>query len=336
MLEKKAIITVIVPIYNDELYLRDALISIQNQTFQDFECVCVNDGSTDGSEEIINEFIQKDKRFIKINKQNGGVSSARNAGLDVATGEYIYLMDHDDLIPNYTLEKLLMTAKLYNADMARGRMMMIAENFQIENLPVSGNEDSKAKYFDNPLYDFYKHIRRKYKTWCYIWQCLFKASAIKEIRFLEELRAGGEDNLFMFDVVSNIKNFVQINDVVACHRYSKNSVTLNGFNFSLVKMFETVVPYVYEKYVISPETDKQLLFWVYRKQSYAVYRFLIRDTIRSNDKAYWVQSRDILLKMKNTPAFNEMYKRWDFRQKLFYNLFINERYHTLKRLSFMM
>lgn len=328
-------ISVIIPIYNDELYLRDALRSIQQQTFADFECICVNDGSTDKSEEIIDEFVKSDGRFLKKNQRNGGVSTARNAGLDAAKGEYIYMMDHDDLIPNYALKKLLDAAKKNDADMARGRMMMIAEDLTLEQLPLD-NELKKQKYYDNPVTDFYRHIRRKYKSWCYVWQCLFKRSAINDVRFIETLRAGGEDNLFMFEAVSKIKNFVQIDDIIACHRFSKISVTLNGFNMYLINMFETIIPYIYNKYALDKNIDKRLLWWVYRKESYAVYRILVRNTIRINDIKYQKKSRDLLLKFIGSPELDEVMKRWSFRQKVFFQLFMNEQYPVLRKLKIFM
>ena len=329
-------ISVIVPIYNDELYLRDALQSIQQQMFANFECICVNDGSNDGSEKIIDEFIGSDSRFLKINRKNGGVSAARNAGMDIARGEYLFFMDHDDLIPDYTLQNLWEAAQKFDADMARGRMMMIADDFTLEQLPKDVEQKKRQVFFQNPLSDFYRHIRGKNKTWCYVWQCLFRRSAIKNARFLEDLRAGGEDNLFMFDVISKINNFVQINDIVTCHRFSKTSITLNGFNPSLIKMFETIVPFIYIKYALDKNIDKRLLWWVYRKESYAVYRFLIRDTIRTGSAEHRILSREILLKLQGTAGLNEIVKRWNCRQKIFYRLFMREKYNTLKKISFFM
>jgi len=330
MNKQNPIITVIIPIYNDELYLRDALLSIQQQTFVDFECLCVNDGSVDNSEEIIDEFVRIDSRFVKINRTNGGVSAARNAGLNAAKGEYVFFMDHDDLIPDYTLDKLYDAATKNNADMSRGRMMMIAEDFRLEQLPRH-NEHLKQKYYDNPLTNFYRHIRRKYKSWCYVWQCLFKRSTITDIRFVETLRAGGEDNLFMFDAVSKIKNFVQIDDIVACHRFSKISITLNGFNMYLINMFDTIIPYVYNKYALDKSVDKRLLWWVYRKESYAVYRILVRNTTRINDRNYQKKAKELLLKYKGTPELNEIMKRWSLRQKMFFHLFMNEHFNILAK-----
>lgn len=323
-------ISVIIPIYNDELYLRDALRSIQQQTLTEFECICVNDGSKDKSEEIIDEFAKADSRFIKINRTNGGVSAARNTGLDVARGEYVYMMDHDDLTPAYTLNKLYSTAKKQNADLVRGRMMMIAEDFKLEQLPVE-MPSSTATYYSNPLTDYYRHIRGKNKKWYYIWMCLFKTSTLKDIRFVEELRSGGEDFLFTFDVVGKINSFVQIPDVVACHRYSKISVTLNGYNPSLFfEITKIVVPYIYTKYALDANIDKRLLNWVYKKEAYAVYRFLIRNIIRLNKTDYQDEATKILNTMIGTPAFEEIIKYWNFRQRIFFRLMINQDYSSAK------
>jgi len=324
-------ISVIIPIYNDELYLRDALLAIKQQTYPNFECICVNDGSTDKSEEIIDEFVQADSRFLKINRPNGGVSAARNTGLAAAKGEYIYMMDHDDLIPAYALQKLLHALIKHDADLARGRMMMIAEDFKLEQLPES-KEDRKAFYYTNPLTDYYRHIRGKNKRWYYIWMCLFKKSKLTDVKFVDELRSGGEDFLFTFDAVANIKSFVQITDVVACHRRSKISVTQNGYKPTLFfEISQVVIPYIYEKYALDSNIDKRLLWWVYRKESYAVYRFLIRNVLKQTDIEIYKKATEILLSLVDTPAFNEVKKRWNFRQKIFYRLFVSQQYDLARK-----
>jgi len=329
-------ISVIIPIYNDELYLNDALESVKRQTFTDFECICVNDGSTDGSEGIIDAFVDTDSRFFKINRRNGGVSAARNTGMDAANGEYLFFMDHDDLIPDYALEVLFDAAQKFNADLARGRMTMITEDFNLEELPKAKNGVEKPRHFDNPITDFYRHIRGKYKSWCYIWQCLFKRCVIKNVRFVEDLRAGGEDNLFMFATVGAIKDFVQVDNITACHRYSKTSATLNGYNPTLIKMFETIVPYIYKNYAIAENIDKRLLRWVYSKESYAVYRMLIRNTVFIYDQKYLYMARDVLLKLNGTEEFGEIMKRWNFLQKAYFRLFINGKFDILRRIKLFM
>ena len=94
-------VSIIVPIYNVAEFLKRGLDSVLSQSFQDFELILVDDGSTDASGEICDEYVALDSRIQVIHKENGGVSSARNAGLDVATGEWVYCMDPDDeLMPD--------------------------------------------------------------------------------------------------------------------------------------------------------------------------------------------------------------------------------------------
>lgn len=328
-------ITVIIPIYNGELYLTDTLQSVRNQSFTDFECLCINDGSVDNSEKIIDKFAEKDTRFIKINQENAGVSVARNNGMNWAKGEFLFFLDHDDLILEDTLTNLLTAAEEFNADMSRGRMMMIPENFALIDLPKHHGKP-QSQLYENPLTDFYRYTRRKYKTWCYIWQCLFRHSALENIRFLDSLRSGREDNLFMYETVAKIKNFVQIDSVVACHRRSKSSVMLSGYKPVQIKMFDTAIPYIYQKFVNAKNIDKRLLRWVYNKESYAVYRFLVRSTIRSNQQNLIHLAREIFLKFEKTPELNEIKNRWSFRQKIFFRLFMNEQYKLLRILRILM
>ena len=111
-------ISVIIPVYNMGPWLRDCLESVLAQTFTSFECILVDDGSTDDSPQICDHYAKKDDRFRVIHKANGGLSSARNAGLDDAAGEYIAFVDSDDVIlPDYL--KILYEALHQNdADMS--------------------------------------------------------------------------------------------------------------------------------------------------------------------------------------------------------------------------
>ena len=97
-------ISVIVPVYNVEKYLRRCLESIKNQTFTDWQAICVNDGSPDNSAQILQEFANADARFVIVNKENGGLSDARNVGMQYATGDYVLFVDSDDFIHPQTLE----------------------------------------------------------------------------------------------------------------------------------------------------------------------------------------------------------------------------------------
>ena len=91
-------ISVIIPVYNVESYLRQCLDSVVNQTFEDIEIICVDDGSTDGSLDILNKYASSDNRFKIISQPNQGLGTARNNGLKLACGNYIYFLDSDDYI----------------------------------------------------------------------------------------------------------------------------------------------------------------------------------------------------------------------------------------------
>ena len=97
-------ISIIIPVYNVEKYLRRCLDSVLNQTFSDWQAICVNDGSPDNSAEILAEYAARDSRFVVVTKENGGLSDARNAGMPYANGEYIMYLDSDDFIHPQTME----------------------------------------------------------------------------------------------------------------------------------------------------------------------------------------------------------------------------------------
>ena len=110
-------ITVIIPIYNVEKYLRNCLESVINQTFADLEIICINDCSTDNSLQILKEYQSKDKRIIIIDKKNEGVSAARNNGIEKARGEYLFCADGDDYIDEDFFERFYNNAKKNNSDL---------------------------------------------------------------------------------------------------------------------------------------------------------------------------------------------------------------------------
>ena len=101
------IVSVIVPVYNNEKYLSHCINSILNQSCQDFEIILVDDGSPDKCGQIIDEYKEKDSRIISLHKKNGGLSDARNYGMKYVTGEYIFFLDSDDYIKSETIETLI-------------------------------------------------------------------------------------------------------------------------------------------------------------------------------------------------------------------------------------
>ena len=139
-------ISIIVPCYNQAQYLGECLESVLNQNFQEWECIIVNDGSTDNTDEIASIWIQKDNRFKYIHKQNGGLSSARNAGIEIAVGEFILPLDADDKISaNYCKFALAEFQKDDNLKVVYCKAekfgtqsgLWILQDFSLENLAIS-------------------------------------------------------------------------------------------------------------------------------------------------------------------------------------------------------
>ena len=135
-------VSVIVPVYNVENYIEKMLESVQAQTFKDFEVILVNDGSTDRSQEIIDVFCNSDKRFKSFYQENGGVASARNKGIELASSDYIVFYDPDDYIPKKALKKMYKVASGKKADMVVGIM----------------EEKSLGEYFDISYGDIFNLV----------------------------------------------------------------------------------------------------------------------------------------------------------------------------------
>ena len=109
-------VSIVIPIYDVEEYLEECLVSALKQTLKEIEIICVNDGTPDNSMDIVNKYAKEDERIVIVEKENGGLSSARNAGLAVAKGEYVYFLDSDDYILENTMEVLYEEASKYNLD----------------------------------------------------------------------------------------------------------------------------------------------------------------------------------------------------------------------------
>ncbi len=124
-MEKEYLISVIIPVYNGEIYLRECVDSVLGQSFTDFELILVNDGSKDTSGDICNEYAKLDSRIKVIHQANGGVTSARHIGVQKARGEWICFVDCDDTIPNDSLSSLFECCQLYDTDIVVGHYQQV-------------------------------------------------------------------------------------------------------------------------------------------------------------------------------------------------------------------
>ena len=189
-------ISIIVPVYNVEKYLRKCIDSILNQTFRDFELILVDDGSTDSSGKICDEYSLKDSRIKVIHKENGGQSSARNMGLDVAQGEYIGFVDSDDWIEKDMYEILYRNCKMKDGDIG-----IIGINFVYNNRVRKGLEYPLQSWKKEE--GMYKLIEHKYFG-NYFCSKIFSRKLFKNIRFKEGIIYEDIDLMYKLIHKSNI------------------------------------------------------------------------------------------------------------------------------------
>ena len=167
-------VSVIIPIYNVEKYLSKCLDSTINQTYKNLEIICVNDCSPDNSSLILEEYAKKDDRIIIFNrKQNGGIAAARNSGLEIATGEYIYFIDADDWIDLDYIEKMVDVAKKTHADIVANRNIMT----EFDNLSQQYFHANEAKL---TLNSFISNKQGTENVFWTIWSKLYKTSFLKD------------------------------------------------------------------------------------------------------------------------------------------------------------
>ena len=168
-------VSVIVPVFNAEKTLRRCLHSIQNQTWRELEVVVVNDGSTDGSGEIIREFCMGDSRFRMIDKENSGVSDSRNRGMEQARGEWLQFVDSDDWLPANATELLVTAAQRDKADLAIGDFIRVNHTSAEEkgHIPRSGVMTRKeyAGYMMQAPANFYYGV---------MWNKLYRTAVVRE------------------------------------------------------------------------------------------------------------------------------------------------------------
>ena len=212
-------VSIIVPIYNAERFLDECVKSILCQTHSDIQLILVNDGSADGSAALCDGFAARDSRVMVIHQKNAGVSAARNAGLDAATGEYIGFVDADDTIAPDTYEKAIKAAG--GCDMVMWDAVTVWPDGRREPDSI----DLLAADCVLEKKDWYPQLLR-YMAGA-VWRCLYRRELVADIRFPVGVKLS-EDRLFNIEAMGKAKSvaycknalyFRTIEDGSACHRY---------------------------------------------------------------------------------------------------------------------
>ncbi len=240
------LISVIVPVYNAEKYLYECLESIRKQTYKNIEILLINDGSTDNSAQICNEFSKKYKEFKTYHQKNNGVSRARNIGMENAKGDFIIFIDSDDTIAENYIEVLYKNIIEYDADISMCNIIRVDESGKyIEDFDNTRKKEkiqtilmNQNEYISNILdYKYY---------YTYATNKLIKRDIIKNIRFREDIHYN-EDGIFFLDLSKNITTAVFTYPIYA-YFYLQNTTSANAQRFNekyltVIKAFEIMEQY---------------------------------------------------------------------------------------------
>ena len=262
----RPMVSIIVPIYNAEQYLRRCVDSILNQEYTDFELLLVNDGSKDASGDICEEYGDRDPRVIVIQKENTGVSDSRNRALDRARGKYLQFLDSDDWITPDATRLFVRAAEEYGCDMVISDFYRVvgerlSPKGDIEEEGVLTREEFAAHMMENPA-DFYYGV---------LWNKLYRRDIVEEHNLRMDTDINWcEDFMFNLEYIRYAKVFYALHAPIYYYVKRKGSLASQGINISkTVKMKLNVFEYYnnFYKHVLEEED--------YEKNRLQVYRFFI-------------------------------------------------------------
>lgn len=291
-------ISVIVPVYNVEKYLYKCINSILEQTFNEFELILVNDGSTDNSGNICDEYAIKDRRVIVIHKENGGLSSARNAGLDIAKGSYISFIDSDDWIARDMYETLFDVGLKNDLDIVQCGYKSVYENSGMK--AEVNSKKIMFVYADKILTKFFYNQDIS----SVVWDKIYKKHLFMDIRFpVDQLL---EDAFILSDIYYSAESMAVLKDIKYYYLQREGSIMKSGPSINL--MLSSFKAYVNRIKVASKKQDSNL----YNKaisglasDFFQYYRLIFLAEMNINNK------KELKRELKN------WYK--SYRKTIFYN-----------------
>lgn len=235
-------ISIIIPVYNNPIFITRCLDSIISQTCQNYEAIVIDDGSTDNTYDICKMYSSKYKQIKIYKKENGGVSSARNLGIKKANGEYIIFVDSDDYLEKTSIEEITKEIKS-NKDVYIYNNILLENNKRI--MCSACNQYSTLNHI---IYEIIEPYKNKDRT-CFlrtIWAKVYKKSIIKDIRFPEDVYIG-QDACFSIDVFKKINNINKISFInkswyiydrtnieSATHNYKKDMYVVSKTQFDYI------------------------------------------------------------------------------------------------------
>ena len=216
--KRESQIALVVPVYNGERFLRSLLESVKAQTFGNWLCICVDDGSTDGSLAILNEFAEIDGRFVVAAQRNAGCGAARNAAIAMANAPFVMFADQDDVLHPRCFECALALMQRTDADAVCFKAVPFAETFEPPALPTK-LDDIQIRRRGLPPGD--QFVQGGTGCSIFVWRHIFRRSAIADVLFPP--LSGGEDAVWMVELGWRNVNIVDASVVLYGNRHHADS-----------------------------------------------------------------------------------------------------------------
>lgn len=239
------LVSIIIPCFNAESYILNLLKSIENQTYKNLECIIINDGSTDKSEEKIAAYITKNKIFKLISQENKGISISRNVGIQNANGEFILFMDADDNIPFDAIQNLINLTDT-EADIIIGKTQIT----DISNNSILGylaHNIQNNFLYDNNNKSFLKVVIEEGLS-CVVMNKLYKTSFIKNNNLLFEEKTLHEDELWFFETIFHAKKIIATNKITYFYHSNNLSSFTNNRKPDYIKDTLKILDILHDRY----------------------------------------------------------------------------------------
>lgn len=259
-MENQALISVIIPVYNVEKYLHECVDSIINQTYKNLEIILVDDGSTDSSGKICDEYAERDNRITVIHKENGGLSLARNAGFNMASGDYAYFLDSDDYIVAHALETLAEIAAADSSDIVYFDAVSFADS---EDFKVKQNYIRENIYKKGLGFDILTELQNRGDYHSAVQLLFFRRGFLKEQKLSFVPEVYHEDMIFTYEAFCVAKTVSQCREALYFRRYRKDSIMTSKKSkkhfLSLAAVYRGVRDYSFDNNIQNSSTAKKYI-----------------------------------------------------------------------------
>lgn len=312
----RGLISIIVPVFNIEEYLSKCLTSLVNQTYQDIEIICVNDGSSDNSLDLLEQFSKRDSRIRIVSQNNKGLSAARNTGLLNARGEYIVFVDGDDWVDINMCEIAYKTAKNTRADIVLWSYIKEYPNVAKKQFILGNNsiyyDKSQVKQLQRRLFGLtgceLAQVDQR-DTLVTAWGKMYKAEILEKLEFIDTKIIGTEDALYNIYAFGNAESAAYIPKCLYHYRKDNINSLTTKYNKYLFDRWQNLYEYMY-KYIKHNKLSGEYIDALYNRIALGVIALVLN--VIASDKTLYKKKKEIS-KILSTDRYRKSFRQLNIK-----------------------